>query len=95
MPFEQSISFVVGLGVITVFIGLVCIIFLCKIMSALCRIGEKKADSPKVSLQPVSATVAEEKIENRQEIIAAVSAAVAEELGEDISAIRILSFKKI
>ena len=34
-------------------------------------------------------------VENRQEIIAAVSAVVAEELGTDISAIRILSFKKI
>ena len=34
-------------------------------------------------------------IENRGEIIAAVSAALAEEMGTDISAIRILSFKKI
>jgi len=31
----------------------------------------------------------------RGEMIAAVSAAVAEELGEDVSAIRITSFKKI
>jgi len=34
-------------------------------------------------------------ISNRGELIAAVSAAMAEELGEDISAIRITSFKKI
>ena len=34
-------------------------------------------------------------IPNRQELIAAVSAALAEELGTDVSAIRILSFKKL
>ena len=34
-------------------------------------------------------------IENRQEIIAAVSAVIAEELGTDVSAIRVLSFKKL
>ena len=34
-------------------------------------------------------------IENRQEIIAAVCAAVAEENGTDISAIRVISFKKL
>ena len=36
-----------------------------------------------------------EEIANRQEFIAAVSAALAEEMGTDVSAIRILSFKKI
>ena len=34
-------------------------------------------------------------IENRQEIIAAVTAACAEEMGKDVSAIRVISFKKI
>ena len=34
-------------------------------------------------------------IENKQEIIAAVCADVAEENGTDISAIRVVSFKKI
>lgn len=36
-----------------------------------------------------------EPIPNRQAMIAAVSAAIAEELGTDISAIRILSVKKL
>jgi phenylpyruvate tautomerase PptA (4-oxalocrotonate tautomerase family) len=34
-------------------------------------------------------------IENRQEIIAAVTAACAEEMGTDISALRVISFKKL
>lgn len=97
MSTEPSMLFVVGLGVATVFIGLICIIILCKILSAVCRLGEGKSDnpSPAPAATPVPVAVAEEKIENRQEIIAAVSAVIAEELGKDISAIRILSFKKI
>ena len=41
------------------------------------------------------ATTQEEPIENREELLAAISAALAEELGTDVSAIRILSFKKV
>ena len=82
---------VLGIGV--VFAGLISIIILCKITSAICMAAQKskkpsaKADAPSVSAPAV--------IENRQEIIAAVSAVIAEELGTDISAIRIHSFKKI
>lgn len=84
---------VVAMGVGTVFFGLVCIVLLCLIMSAICRAAEKK---PEKSVAPATAATASvQPIENRQEIIAAVSAAVAEELGTDISAIRIHSFKKI
>ena len=51
--------------------------------------------SNSTSTPTVAAPVAAQPIQNRQEIIAAVSAALAEELGTDVSAIRILSFKKI
>ena len=88
----MSNLFIVGMGVGTVFIGLLCIVLLCLIMSAICRAFEQK---PKTAKAPVDSVSAEKPIENRQEIIAAVSAAVAEELGTDISAIRIHSFKKI
>ncbi len=83
--------FVVALGIGVVFVGLICIVLLCKIVSAFCMLAEKKEKAPAV--MPAAATA--EPIQNRQEIIAAVSACVAEELGTDISAIRILSFKKI
>ena len=87
--------FVVCMGLGTVFTGLVCIVILCKILSAVCMLSEKK-DAPVSNAATAPAvSAAPQQIENRQEIIAAVSAAIAEELGTDISAIRILSFKKI
>ena len=88
----MSNLFIVGMGVGTVFIGLLCIVLLCLIMSAVCRAFEKKPKTAEASAAPVAV---EKPIENRQEIIAAVSAALAEEMGTDISAIRIHSFKKI
>ena len=92
MP-EVSNAFVVVMGISVVFIGLISIIILCKILSAVCNIGQNNSETNTQVAKPVAATP--QVIENRQEIIAAVSAAVAEELGADISAIRILSFKKI
>jgi len=83
--------FVVIMGVGTVFVGLVCIVIICKIMSALCGLGKAKT----VENNTANAPVQNQTIENRQEIIAAVSAAVAEDMGTDISGIRILSFKKL
>lgn len=95
MP-EISNTFVVAMGISVVFIGLICIIVLCKIMSAVCQLAEKK-NQPEIVATPAAsvAPAVSQPIENRQEIIAAVSAALAEELGTDVSAIRILSFKKI
>lgn len=88
--------FVVVMGVGTVFIGLICIILLCKIIGLLGKISDKKADAANaVVTAPVANTNTALPIQNKQEIIAAVSAVIAEELGTDISAIRILSFKKI
>lgn len=81
---------VLGIGV--VFAGLIFIIILCKVTSAICMAAQK---SDKPLPQKVAPVTAPAVIENRQEIIAAVSAAIAEELGTDISAIRIHSFKKI
>ena len=92
---EVSNAFVVVMGISVVFIGLICIVILCKILSAICAIGQKKTETETKSTVTQPVAVTPQVIENRQEIIAAVSAAVAEELGADISAIRILSFKKI
>lgn len=101
MP-TQSTSFVVILGIATVFIGLIGLVILCKILSVLCNISDQKSksnNSVSTATQTVNTTNSpvsnNQIIENRQEIIAAVSAALAEELGTDVSAIRILSFKKI
>ena len=91
---EISNLFVVVLGVGTVFVGLICIIILCKIVGFFCGSAKKNENTTAVSAVN-TAPVANQPIQNKQEIIAAVSAAIAEELGTDVSAIRILSFKKI
>ena len=77
----------VGFG--TVFVGLICIVILCKIVGAIC----KKAVKPQEEAKPQTAISGE--IENRQEILAAVTAVCAENMGKDISAVRVVSFKKI
>ncbi|QNL43333.1 OadG family protein [Oscillibacter hominis] len=87
--------FVCLLGIGTVFFGLICIIVLATLMSRAC--GAKASKAP-VAAAPAAASApvpAEASIPNRQEMIAAISAAVADELGTDISAIRILSVKKL
>ena len=90
---DLSIPFVCLLGVGTVFIGLVCIIGLVEVMTLLCN-KLIKTPAPKKEAASVPQT-SSGVIENRSEIIAAVCAAVAEENGTDISAIRVLSFKKL
>ncbi len=90
----MSNTFVVVLGIGTVFVGLISLIILCKIVSLFCGLSDKEKKSETVTAA-ASTTAPIQVIENRQEIIAAVSAAIAEELGTDISALRILSFKKL
>lgn len=91
--------FVVAMGMGIVFIGLICIVFLCMLMSKIVMSMDAKsaASAPVSSAQtaPEVPAAATDAIPNRQELIAAVSAALAEELGTDVSAIRILSFKKV
>jgi len=90
----MSNLFVLCLGVGTVFFGLICIIFICKIMSAVLA-GLSKKPEAQPAAPAVAAPAAPAAIPNRQEFIAAVSAAIAEEMGTDVSKIRILSVKKI
>lgn len=92
---EEKIAnwMVVVMGVGTVFVGLICIIVLCKIMGLFFASSAKteKVKAKENSAPAVQSAV----IQNRQEIIAAVTAAAAEEMGKDISAIRVISFKKL
>ena len=74
--------------------GLISLIVLCKVIGLFAGNKKPAKESAPVQAQPTANTTAAP-IENRGEIIAAVSAAIAEELGEDVSSIRILSFKKI
>ena len=92
-------GFVVAMGIGTVFVGLICIILLIKLMSMVTALftanaPAQSAPAAPAAPAPVAAPVSTA-IENRAEIIAAVCAAAAEEMGTDISALRVVSFKKI
>lgn len=82
--------FVVVMGLVTVFVVLTLIIFLCYLLGMIFRSTGKKTEEK--SAAPLAAS---EEIPNRPELVAAVSAAIAEMSGTDASAIRVLSIKKI
>ena len=77
---DYSNLFVCLMGLCTVFVGLICIIVLVSVMSNVVRRTDAKTAAPAIPA-PVAAPP--------------VSAAIAEELGSDVSAIRIVSMKKI
>ncbi len=100
-PAYPSTLFVVLLGIGVVFLGLIFIVLLCMCVSLVVRKG--KSEGPIVPATPVApvaapaapaAPVAAE-IPDKQAFIAAVSAAIAEDLGTDVSALRILSVKRL
>ena len=91
---EPGLAFVCFFGVAVVFTGLVILIGLVYLMNYLCDKFIKAA--PQAKKEAVaSAPVQSAEIPNREEIVAAVVAAIAEEEKTDISAIRVLSFKKV
>ena len=91
MP-EVSNLFVCLMGMGVTFFGLICLILLTMVMGKIVR--PKGGSAPAVQAAPAPIPAAKATT-NRQELIAAISAALAEELGTDVSAIRILSFRKV
>ena len=90
---EPSLAFVCFFGVAVVFAGLIILIGCIYLMNLICdKLSKEKAPVKASTPAPV---VASKEIANRGEIVAAVCAAVAEEEGTDISAIRVISFKKL
>ncbi len=105
MPINNFV--VAGLGVVTVFAALICIIFICNIMGFIfSKIsgsqGEKQGGATSVIESRASTAVraaagaeyVPAKIKNRGEVMAAICAAISEDSGADISKIRILSVKE-
>ena len=88
---DYSNLFVCLMGLCTVFVGLICIIVLVSVMSNVVRRTDAKTAAP--AIPAPAATPAVSAV--TPEMVAAVSAAIAEELGTDVSAIRIVSMKKI
>ncbi len=86
---EPNMAVVAGLGMGTVFAGLICLVILLSIMNVIfSNIKPKNTNKP-----AVAAPAAEEKMD--EETVAAVSAAIAETMGRDVSGIRITSIKKV
>ena len=92
---ELSSAVVIGIGIGTVFVGLICLVLICYIMSTVVRAFAKNegvAPAPKAtqSAAPVTSTIA-----NKGEFAAAIAAAIAEDLGTDVTGIRIKSVKRL
>lgn len=92
-----SNTFVCVMGMGTVFIGLICIVLICKLLSVVLNGFSKlekqaapAAKAPAISAAPEMALSPSEKAA----IVAGVCAVIAEELGEDASNIKVLSFKR-
>ena len=83
---EYSNLFVCLMGMGTVFVGLVCIVLIVSVMSAIVRKLKGNAAAP---VQP------QVNSGKKPELIAAIAAAIAEDMGTDVSAIRIVSIKKV
>lgn len=89
--------FVCAMGMGIVFIGLICLIVLIKILGKVSELVASKetAPAPVATAAAPAAAPAADVIPNRGELVAAVSAALAEELGTDVTAIRIVSIKRV
>jgi len=94
----MSISLVCIIGIGTVFIGLILLILISYIMSAVCRTFAKPEQASKPTAKNAGAPVqsaSSNDVANKQEIVAGVCAVIAEELGTDVSNIKVTSFKKL
>ncbi|MEG1524075.1 MAG: OadG family protein [Clostridia bacterium] len=81
---------VVLLGFGTVFVGLICLIFITKLMSVIVGMKRKKEN-----LVQATAVPAVETIQNRGAFTAAVASCIATTIGTDVSGLKILSIKKV
>ena len=92
-----SNTFVCIMGMGTVFVGLICIVLICNLLSIVLK-GFAKAETetepaPKAAAEAMAPEMTLSATE-KSTIVAGVCACIAEELGEDASNIRVLSFKR-
>lgn len=94
---EPSVLLVCALGIGVVFVGLALLVGIVSVMNAFFRNNKEVPNTQTPPATPIAPTaeVQPAPIENKQELIAAICAAIAEENGTDISAIRVVSFKKL
>ena len=89
---------VVAMGLITVFVVLICLIILIKIMGAILGGGASSTPAAAPAPQPqrpAPAPVPAAAAPNKQQLVAAVSAAIAEDMGSGVEHIKILSIRRL
>jgi sodium pump decarboxylase gamma subunit len=91
---EISNALAVGLGLGTVFVGLICLVFICYIMSSLVKLFAK-GEKSEPAVSQAAPQVAPAAVANKGEFAAAVAVAIAEDLGTDVTGIRIKSIKRL
>ena len=90
MDISNTLVICMGLG--TVFVGLICLIVLCYIMSSAVKLFSKEPKNvEKAPVRPAQNAP----IQNKQEILAATCAVIAEEIGTDANNIKVVSFKRV
>ncbi len=92
---EISNTVVIGIGIGTVFIGLICLILICYIMSVVVKLFEKNEKSETKEIKPAAPSQPAAPSVNKGEFAAAVASAIAEDLGTDVTGIRIKSIRRI
>ena len=94
---EPSFLQVVAMGLITVFVVLICLIIIIKVMGAIMAGAGKAAPAPApaapAAAAPAAAAAAPQP--NKQQLVAAISAAIAEDMGGSVDHIRIHSILKL
>lgn len=94
---EPSFLQVVAMGLITVFVVLICLIIIIKVMGAIMAGAGKAAPAPTpaapAAAAPAAAAAAPQP--NKQQLVAAISAAIAEDMGGNVDHIRIHSIRKL
>ncbi|MCF2651481.1 OadG family protein [Anaeromassilibacillus senegalensis] len=93
---EISTLQVVLMGLITVFVVLICLIVIIKLLGMIvAKVTPTKAAAPAVAAAPAAAPAPAAPSANKQQIVAAIAVAIAEEMGTDVSHIRIHSIKRV
>lgn len=92
---EPSMLQVVLMGLITVFVVLICLIVIIKILGmVMTRIAGNKA--PQAAPAPAAAAVPTAAPQpDKRQLVAAISAAIAEDMGTDVDHLRIHSIRKL
>ena len=92
---EISNLYVCLMGMGFVFFGLICLVIVCHMLSAIARMKEQRTSGSMAQSTESSGIETAAASQEDDGLIAAVTAVIAEETGKDFSSIQVLSFKRI